>query len=77
MARGWWIVVLVLAGCGGDDDDGGDGAGTADAMAEGDAQPPPSTCDPAERQTRDRADEVRERLPRPDAGRPRAAPGLV
>ena len=58
MARGWWIVVLVLTGCGGDDDGGGDGAGTADAMAEGDAEPPPSTCDPAERQTRDRADEV-------------------
>ncbi len=58
MLRRGWIVFLLLAACGGDDDGGADSGGTADAMAEVDAEPPPTSCDPAERQTSDRADEA-------------------
>ncbi len=51
------LAGLLIAGCGGDDG-GGDGAGEPDAMAEVDAEPPPTSCDPAVREIRDRADEA-------------------
>jgi hypothetical protein len=53
--------MAILTACGGDDDGGaGDQGGTTDAAPadQVDAEPPPTACDPAERETRDRADEA-------------------
>lgn len=52
------LLALVMAGCGDDDGSSGDGGDRPDAMPEIDAEPPPTSCDPAVRETRDRADEA-------------------
>jgi hypothetical protein len=49
------VLGLVIAACGGDDDGPVD---RPDARPEIDAEPPPTSCDPAVRETRDRPDEA-------------------